>query len=116
MKRGTFSARFTGQRHLAVGTCTPPKTRTVDDDGVTRIYSEHYVYDPAVRPYENEGAGDSEVMYACNRTTGRRWFLAADDKSDGFWRPTRARSISASWRALVTSCCSDLLRSASPTR
>jgi hypothetical protein len=81
-KRGTFAARFTGQRHLAVGTCSPPHTRTLADDRVSRVYRERYVYDPVVRNFDG-GYDNGTVLYACQRRAGRRWFLAGDDTSKG---------------------------------
>jgi hypothetical protein len=80
-KRGTFRVRFTGQRHLAVGTCSPAKTETLADDGAIRAYRERYVYDPVVR----RGYGNGDVIYGCDRATQHRWFLAGDDTSDGLF-------------------------------
>ena len=78
-KRGTFSVRFTGQRHLTAGTCTPPRTRTLADDGVFRIYEERYVYDPVI-----PGRANGRAVYGCNPATGQRWFLAPDAPSAGY--------------------------------
>jgi hypothetical protein len=78
-ERGTFTGRFTGQRHLTMGSCTPPRTRTLEDDGSFRIYAERYVYDPVI-PGRANGGG----VYGCNRSTGQRWFLAPDGPSDGY--------------------------------
>ena len=78
-KRGSFTVRFTGQRHLTVGSCPPSRTRTLADDGVIRVYEERYVYDPVIPGRANGGA-----VYGCNPATGQRWFLAPDAPSDGY--------------------------------
>ena len=74
--------RFTGQRHFAVGTCSPPNTKTLADDGPSRVYEERYVYDPVVRDFSDDGNG--AVIYGCNRATHRRWVLAGDDSNSLF--------------------------------
>jgi hypothetical protein len=81
-KRGAFSVRFTGQRHFAVGSCTPPRTTTLADDGTSRVYRESYVYDPDVRHHDG-GYGNGAVIYGCDRATRHRWVLAGDDTSNG---------------------------------
>jgi hypothetical protein len=79
VKRGTFRARFTGQRHLTVGACPPPHATSLAGDGV--VYEEDYVYDPVIR--HSDIASDlGGVIYGCDRATGRRWFLAGDDTND----------------------------------
>jgi len=77
-RRGSFSARFTGQRHLAEGSCTPAMTKTIADDGVRRVYEERYVEDPAI------GGHTSDVAYGCDRRTNSRWFLAGIDSTNDY--------------------------------
>jgi hypothetical protein len=69
-RRITFSARYSGQRHLVRGSCTPAGTTTVRDDGRIRIFHERYL---------SSQRGATKVTYACDRAKRRRYVVHWDD-------------------------------------
>jgi hypothetical protein len=77
-KRGTLTARFTGQRHLTKGACPPSGTKSIINDGVRRVYEETYVYDQIVRNSDG-GFGPGGAIYGCEGQSGEHWFLSGDD-------------------------------------
>jgi len=79
-RRGTFVAKFTGQRHLGRGACPPSGSTSIVNDGVRRVYEEPYVYDQVVRNSDG-GYGPGGAIYGCEGRSGGQWFLAGDDSN-----------------------------------
>jgi hypothetical protein len=88
-RRGTFVARFTGQRHFTRGDCPPAGVKLRAANGSAVVYHERYVYDPVVRNNDAPGAappyGPGSVEYGCVLGGRRQWFLAGNDSSSGLF-------------------------------
>jgi len=87
--RGTFAARFTGQRHFTHGPCAPSGVKLRAANGSARVYEQRYIYDPVVRNNDAPGSaapyGPGAVEYGCTRGNDTQWFLAGNDTSDGLF-------------------------------